>query len=133
MTKAAAAIRKLHEIADHHLFGSGGWPASGESLSAIFRTIRDLGLDEEVHDGLGTTRSTPLGNEVSVDLMISFAGCWELSEIPSILVDRGYIDWKEAEELWELPLSEFERRLRFLVVRAYLDFCNHTHNAGAVR
>jgi hypothetical protein len=125
MTKAAA-IRKLHEIADHHLLGSGGWPASEQSLSAIFRTIRDLGLDEEVHDGRGTTRSTPLGKEVSVDLMTLFAGCWELSEIPSMLVDRGYLNWKEAEELCALPSSDFERRLRLVVVRAYLDFCNHS-------
>lgn len=125
MTRAAA-IRKLHEIADHHLLGSGGWPVSEESLSAIFRTIRDLGLDEEVHDGRGTTRSTPLGNEVSVDLMILFVGGWELSEIPSMLVERGYINFEEAEELCALPSSDFERRLRFVVVRAYLDFCNRS-------
>jgi hypothetical protein len=125
MTKAAA-IRKLHEIAEHHLFGSGGWPASGESLSAIFRTILDLGLEEEVHNGRGTMRTTPLGKEVSVDLMTAFAGCWELSDIPFILEDGGYITSKEHEELWELPRSDFERRLRLLVVRAYLDFCKHS-------
>jgi hypothetical protein len=126
MSKAATAICKLHEIADHHLLGSGGWPASEESLSAFFSTIRDLGLVEDVHDDIGSTRSTPLGNEVLVDLMTVFAGCWELSDIPPILADHGYIDWNEAEELWDLPLSDFERRLRFLVNRAYVDFCGHS-------
>jgi hypothetical protein len=123
----AAAICKLHEIADYHLLGSGGWPASEESLSAFFRTIRDLGLDEDVHE-FGATRSTPLGNEVLVDLMTVFAGCWELADIPFFLADHGYIDSNEAEELRELPLSDFERRLRFLVNRAYVDFCGHSTN-----
>ena len=127
MNKAAAAMCKLHQIADHHLLGTGSWPACGESVPAFFRTIRDLGLDEEVQATPGNTRSTQLGNEVLVNLMTVFAGCWDLSDIPSILADLGYISESDAEELWELPSdAEFERRLRFLVYRAYLDFCNHS-------
>ena len=95
------AICKLQEIADHHLLGPGGWPACGESVPAFFRTIRDLGLDEAVQGGF--TRSTTLGNELSVELMTVFAGCWDSVNVPNILAEHGYIEWSEAEELWELP------------------------------
>jgi hypothetical protein len=121
-----AAICKLHEIADYRLLGSGGWPASGESVPAFFRIIREFGLDEEIDDGLGSTRSTTLGDELSIDLMTMFAGCWEVYEIPAILADHGYIDCTEAEELCELELSNLERKLRFLAYRAYLDFCGYS-------
>lgn len=114
------AICKLQEIADHHLLGPGGWPACGESVPAFFRTIRDLGLDEAVQGGF--TRSTTLGNELSVELMTVFAGCWDSVNVPNILAEHGYIEWSEAEELWELPESEFEPKLRLLVVRAYREF-----------
>jgi hypothetical protein len=122
----AEAICKLHEIAEFHLLHSGGWPASREATSAFRKTIRDFGLEEDVHDGFGSTRSTPLGKEVSVDLMMVFAGCWEMWEIPCILAEGGYIDWDEAEELWTRPSFKVERRIRILVLRAYLDFCGQT-------
>jgi hypothetical protein len=117
-----AAICKLHEIADHRLLGSGGWPACGEFVSAFFKIISDMGLEEELHDGFGTARSTSLGDEVSINLMTMFAGCWDLFEVPDILERHGYIDSFEADELCELPDHEFEQRLHSLVYRAYLKF-----------
>jgi hypothetical protein len=126
--KRKTAICKLHEIVDYHLLSPGDWPVSGESLSAFCRTIRDLGLNEDVQDGRGTTKATRLGNEVSVDLMTVFAGCHEICEITSILADHGYIDMDEEEELelWTRPLSEIEWIIRFLTKRAYLDFCGRS-------
>jgi hypothetical protein len=120
----AEAIGALYEIADDCLFGSGEWPASREATSAFNRIARSFGLNEYVQGSLpGTTRFTPLGIELKVELMMMFAGCWELDEIPHILADNGYIDWSETDELWELPTYEFERELRVLVKRAYLEFC----------
>jgi hypothetical protein len=121
-----AIICKLHEIVDHYLLGSGTWPAHWDLLPAFRKTIRDLGLDEEVPDSPGTTRSTPLGKELKLDLMMAFVGAWDLSEIPYVLVEHGYIEEIQAEELWTDSLVDFERKLRWLVLRAYYDFCNRS-------
>jgi hypothetical protein len=121
-----AAICKLHEIADYRLLGSGDWPAEGESFAAFFRTTRDLGLDEDVQDSPGSTRSTPLGIELRVVLMTAFAGCWELSEVPYILERNGYMESSEVDELCELSGPEFEQRLHSMVYRAYREFCGHS-------
>jgi hypothetical protein len=57
----AIIIGTLHEIADHYLLGSGTWPANREFLPAFFKTVRELGLDEDVPDSPRTTQSTALG------------------------------------------------------------------------
>ena len=41
-------IWKLHEIADHYLLGSGSWPAHRKFLPAFRKTVRELGLKEDV-------------------------------------------------------------------------------------
>jgi hypothetical protein len=122
----AAVICKLHKIADHYLLGAGTWPADRESLSAFFKTVRELGLNEDVASHPGTTRSTTLGKELKLDLVMAFVGAWEMWEIPSVLEEHGYIEGTETEELLTGPLVEAERRLRWLVLRAYFDFCNRS-------
>jgi hypothetical protein len=125
-TNNAEAICTLHGIADHCLFSPGEWPASREAVLEFNRIARNFGLDEDVQGSPGTTRFTPLGVELKVPLMMMFAGCWELYEIPYILEKYGYIDCSEADEIWQLPECEIERKLLFLVRRAYLDFCGHS-------
>jgi hypothetical protein len=89
----AAIICKLHQIADHYLLGVGTWPADRESLLAFSKTVRDLGLDEDVPDSpAGTTRATPLGKELKLDLVMAFVGAWDMWEIPYVLHEYGYID-----------------------------------------
>jgi len=123
----ASVICRLHEITDHYLIGTGAWPADRERLPALLKTFRNLGLDENVPDSLGTTRSTALGKELKLDLMMAFVGAWDMWEIPWILEEHGFIDETEAEELCTGPLKEAERKLRCLVLRAYLDFCNRSN------
>jgi hypothetical protein len=119
-------ICKLHAVADYCLHGSGGWPSRGEALPTVSRIIEDLGLFEDVPGSSGTTRATPLGKEMSVELMMVFFGCWELYEVPGILEQHGYIDSLERHDLYELPDPEFEQSLHFVVYRAYRDFCSRS-------
>lgn len=118
MNQTAAALCKLHAIADHRLLGTGGWPASEEETAAFFKITEDLELAEDA--------PMALGFEVSIDLMTVFAGCEMLAHIPEILEHYGYINSSEADELWELPFTERETRLHSLVYRAYRDFCGHS-------
>jgi hypothetical protein len=126
----AAVICKLHEIADHYLLGAGTWPVDRESLPAFFKTVRELGLNEDVVGHPGTTQSTALGKELKLDLVMAFVGAWDLWEIPYVLEEHGYIDETEAEELCSGPLVEAERRLRWLVLRAYFEFCNRSQRVN---
>lgn len=119
-----AIICKLHALIDYQWFGSGVWPPARESLPAIYSVVRELGLDEDVPNSLGTRRSTSLGKELKLDLQMAFAGAWDLWDIPYILVEHGYFDELEAERLcMTLPA---ERQLRSHVFRAYLKFCNRS-------
>jgi hypothetical protein len=113
-------ICKLHEITDHYLLGAGFWPASRERLPALYKTFRNLGLDEDVPDSPGTKRSTALGKELKLGLLIAFVGACPLWDIPHILEEYGYIDEAQAEELWSGSLVEMERKLRCYVFQAYL-------------
>ena len=70
----AAIICKLHEITDHYLLGAGTWPADREFLPAFFRTVRELGLDEDVPESPRTTRSTALGKELKFDFVDGVCG-----------------------------------------------------------
>ena len=85
-----------------------------------------MGLDEDVPDSLGTTRSTALGKELKLDLLMAFVGAWEIYEIPYILEEYGYIDESQAGELCIGPLVEMERKLRCYVFQAYLQYLNHS-------
>jgi hypothetical protein len=126
----AAVICKLHEIADHYLLGAGTWPADRESLPAFFKTVRGLGLNEDVASHPGTTQSTALGRELKIDLVMAFVGAWDMWEIPFVLLKHGYIEETETDELWTSPSVEAERRLRWLVLRAYFEFCNRSKRAN---
>jgi hypothetical protein len=121
-----AIICKLHEIADHYLLGSGSWPAHRKFLPVFRKTVRELGLDEDVPEMPGTTQFTALGKELNLDLFMAFVGDWDLWEIPFILEDNGYLERSEADELYNGPPLEAERKIRWYVLRAYLKFCNRS-------
>ena len=74
----AAIICKLHEITDHYLLGAGTWPADREFLPAFFRTVRELGLDEDVPESPRTTRSTALGM-VACQYLVRKPNPWDFS------------------------------------------------------
>ena len=98
----ATIVGKLHEITDHYLLGSGTWPADRETLPAFRKLLREFGLDEDVPGTPGSTRSTILGREANVDLVMAFVGAWDLLEIPGILESNGYLDEDEMEALWSI-------------------------------
>ena len=120
----AIIVSKLHEITDHYLLGSGTWPADRETLPAFWKLLREFGLDEDVAGAPGSTRSTILGREANVDLVMAFVGAWDLWEIPRILESNGYLDEDEMEALWSMSEKQFERVLHRYVLRAYFKFCN---------
>jgi hypothetical protein len=54
----------------HYLLGG---PADREFLPAFFKTVRELGLDEDVPNSPRATQSTALGKELKLDLLMAFA------------------------------------------------------------
>jgi hypothetical protein len=99
----AAVICRLHEITDHYLLGSGTWPANREFLPAFFKTVRELGLDEDVPDSPRTTRYTALGKELKLDLLMAFVGAW--------------ISGRFLTFLKRTDISKNPKRRRFALVR----------------
>jgi hypothetical protein len=84
------------------LFDSGPWLADRESAVALQRKLQQMGLEEPVPGTSNTTRFTPLGTELRVDLIMVFMGLWDEREIPMILEDHGFIDDLEAGYLYDL-------------------------------
>jgi hypothetical protein len=122
----AAIICRLHEITDHYLLGGGSWPADGEPLAAFWKTLKDLGLDEDVPGSPGTKQSTALGKELKLDLVMAFVGAFDLWEIPYVLESNGYLEESEAEKLYSIPPEDAELEIRRYVRRAYFKFCNRS-------
>jgi hypothetical protein len=57
---------------------------------------RELGLEEDVPGMPGTTRSTPLGKELNLDLLMVFVGAWDFWDIPHILEENGYCNREKS-------------------------------------
>jgi hypothetical protein len=123
----ADIICRLHEISDFHLLGGGAWPANRESAASFLRMLKELGLEEDVPETPGNTRSRALGVELNVELMTAFAGVWSISDVPAILEENGYLDREEENAIWEaLSEEEAQRLIHRYVLRAYLKFSNHS-------
>ena len=122
----AAIVCKLHEIADHYLFGTGQWPPDREVLAPFWKTLKELGLEEDAPGWPGSTQSTALGKELNVELMMAFIGAYDLWEIPRILESNGYLEELEADELYSALPEHADLELRRYVRRAYFRFCNRS-------
>jgi hypothetical protein len=123
----ADIICKLHEISDFQLLGGGTWPANRESATSCWKMLNELGLQEDVPETPGDTRSTALGLELNVELMTMFAGVWSIWDVPAVLEENGYLDREEESAIWEaLSEEEAQRLIHRYVLRAYLKFSNHS-------
>jgi hypothetical protein len=123
----AMIIGKLLEVTDFQLLGDGTWPASREVVGSFEKILRDLGLEEDLPGSPGSSRSTALGLELNVRLMMAFAGVYDVWDIPSILQENSYLDDEEVVAVWEAASEdEGERLVHRYVLRAYLEFCNRS-------
>src|SRR5947209_6907476 len=95
-------VRQLHLIIDARLFGTAAWPVDRESASRLQATLLRMGLVEEVPGRSDTWRNTSLGNELRIDLLEVFMGCWDECEIPMILEQYGLIEEQEVHRLWRV-------------------------------
>ncbi len=119
-------IQALHAIMITRLFGSRPWLADREAADALRNKLDEMGLQERVLGGDCTTRSTALGNELQLDLVMVFIGLWVEWEMPMILEDHGLIDEDDTDRLFDLleTCGDPERLLRPIVRKAYRDHYN---------
>ena len=119
-------IKNLHTMIDARLFGVRPWLPDREDCDAIRKKLDDMGLQERVPGDMLTTRSTALGRQLQLDLVMVFLGLWDEWEVPSILERYGLID--KVDELHTYDRLETstnpESVLRPLVRKAFLDHYN---------
>ena len=72
-----AVIQDLHLMMDARLFGDRPWLADRESYEALDKKLDEFGLQEHVPGTIDTTRSTTLGKEMKLDLVMVFIGLWD--------------------------------------------------------
>ena len=119
-------IQGLHAMMDARLFGGRPWLADRETSDALRKTLDKLGLQERIPGDILTTRSTALGNQLQLDLVMVFIGLWDEWEMPMVLEDHGLIDEFDTSRLFDLleTCSDPEYLLRPIVRKAYRDFYN---------
>jgi len=119
-------IQGLHAMIDSRLFGGRPWLADRETSDALRITLDKLGLQERIPGDILTTRSTALGNQLQLDLVMVFIGLWDEWEMPMILEDHGLIDEFDTSRLFDLleTCSDPEYLLRPIVRKAYRDHYN---------
>ena len=123
MSNRGKSLAAVHAAMDSRLFGEGDWLTGRESCEAVDRLLHEHGFLLQLSDG--SSRKTPLGNEMDVDLLMCFLGLWDEWEIPNILYFRGYIDLEECEEIYEqLERGEPEHVLKPVVQKVWRLFCN---------
>jgi hypothetical protein len=88
--------------------------------------VREFGLEEDVPGSPGTVRSTALGEELNLELVMAFVGAYSPMDIPLTLESNGFLEEEEVDALWSMPEKEFERALHHYVLRAYLEYCNRS-------
>jgi len=126
VTNKTEIIRRLHEIVDDRLFGSGPWMVDRASADALKLALLKMGLEEQVPGETNTWQFTALGTELHVDLLLVFMGCWDAWAIPEILEGYGLVDKQDVHRLWRV-LSRggpWERTFKKSVRRAYFAFYN---------
>ena len=85
-----------------------------------------MGLQEIVPDKFESRRSTPLGGELNLDLIMVFLGLWAETEIPWILEENGLMDDCECDRVFDLMENgaDPEFVLRPYVEKAYFAYYN---------
>lgn len=122
-------MQDLHAMIVHRLFGSRPWLADRETNNAVHQKLGRLGLRERVAGKEDTSRNTPLGNELQLDLVLVFIGQLVEWEMPAILEQYGLIDEIEESRIYDLleTCGDPEYLLRPIVRKAYRD---HFHPSG---
>jgi hypothetical protein len=114
-------VRQLHEMIDHHLFGSAGWPADKASRDRLWHFAEQHGLRTRVPGTDNTIRYTALGVECGLPLATYLIGAHDPLEIPEQLHDLGLISLEDMEAAWSLPIEgqDYLQCVEKLVREAY--------------
>jgi hypothetical protein len=142
MTKTEI-IERLRHIIDERLFGNGPWLVDKESGDKIHTMLLEMGLIEPVPGVDQTSRPTPLGKVLHLDLLQVFMGAIDEYDACEILGEYGLMELEDAECLWRLlegvgPRTAEKRtceagrqELKERVRRAYCAFFNPVCRAGS--
>ena len=125
--RRAELLRELDALVNARLFGPRPWLADRESGAALSRKLEKLGLQLRVVEGdFEMWRTTALGKEQHLDLLMVFAGMWDEWEMPDILEEYGLIDEANSEAIFDGlgAGADPESVLLTCVRKAYADFYN---------
>jgi hypothetical protein len=119
----AEIIAELENMVAARLFSGQPWLADRETISAYHRKLIQMGLVEQVCVEPPTSRYTPLGKEVDIELYQVFIGLWYEWEVPLILEQHGFLNESEFDAIIECTSeANAERLLSGYVKRAYFDY-----------
>ena len=80
MTSKGEALAAVHAAMDSRLFGEGDWLTDRDLSKAVDRLLHEHGFLLRLS---APSRSTPLGKETDVDLLMCFLGIFDEWEVPT--------------------------------------------------
>ncbi len=121
MSKAEIVV-ELEAMVSYRLFGCHSWLADQPTSSAMHDKLMKIGLLE--HISSNTWKTTPLGNELDIEVLLVFMGVFGVSDVPFVLEHYGLIDEQELGGLLECMSTDAnpEFVLFGYVRRAYFDY-----------
>jgi hypothetical protein len=119
----AEIIAELENMVAARLFSAQPWLADGETISAYYRKLIQMGLVEQVSVEPETWRITPLGKELDVDLFQVFMGISHEWDVPITLEHYGLLNDSEFDAICECTSdADAQSLLEGYVKRAYFDY-----------
>jgi hypothetical protein len=125
---AAKTPSEAQSVVASRLFGADRWLAYEDEVPRLFKWVLKTGLAELVPGKPDSWRATALGKEMDVDLLVVFLGIFDELDVVEILADRGFIDSRELDRLWNLLDAGYDPEvvLKPIVRAAYRRYFERT-------
>src|SRR5262245_24972869 len=120
---AAKTPSEVQFVIASRLFGADRWFAYEDEVPRLFKWVLKTGLAEPVPGEPDWWRATALGKEMDIDLLVVFLGIFEEFGAVDILADRGFIDSREVDRIWNLLDADYDPEvvLKPIVRAAYVN------------
>jgi len=125
---AAKTPSEVQSMILSRLLGADRWFAYEDEVPRLFKWVLKTGLAELVPGEPDKWQATALGKKMDVDLLVVFLGILDEFGAVEILADRGFIDSREVDRIWNFLDADYDPEvvLKPIVRAAYRKYCERT-------
>jgi hypothetical protein len=99
---------EVQSLIASRLLGADRWFAYEDEVPRLFKWVLKTGLAKLVPGEPDKWQATALGKKMDVDLLVVFLGILDEFGAVEILADRGFIDSREVDRIWNLLDADYD-------------------------